>query len=111
MLNGGITINTETGDQPNKGYAVAIKEEMRIPKTMSFDNMAICLAAFKQTNERVLMSRSSIHLGAWVEPDHICFDVSQVLSDEKVAREVARIRNQKAYQDLSIPGEAGTIYL
>lgn len=106
LINGGITYDTATGEQPEHGYACSIdksreysvRAEAFVPSTLLnwiYDNLD-------------LLSHPNTYLGAWIEDGVVYLDVSVVLPTLEQALECARQHNQRSVYSLH-NGE--TIYL
>jgi hypothetical protein len=96
---GGVTIDTKTGETPSSGFAFAPeKSTERIVPLKEFN--AGHTEQF-MTDHADALNQPNNYLGVWVDGDSVYLDVSTVLPDKEAAMAAAAKGEQKAIFDLS----------
>ena len=92
--NGGITINVVTHEQPRSGYAVSLEG---YETKVSANVLGLALRQFIRYYSPTI---ENYYLGAWVEDDKVCLDITTVVDSLDEALDLARINKQRAIYHL-----------
>lgn len=95
--NGGVTLALD-GTSPQTGYAFSFDKSTE--KVIPMQSFTPAHVEEFINNHMMDLQQPNRYIGTWVSDGEVYLDVSQVESDQSIARQLAQNANQKAYWDI-----------
>jgi hypothetical protein len=99
---GGVTYSLLSNTFPNEGFALSIypEHERIIDGSQTYGQLASEINDYLK-DKKELLAKPDHHIGIWRSPDQqVYFDISVVVTDQRLAGELAAKHKQLAYYDL-----------